>query len=112
MDNQSRWNSNSAVCLRQFPSGFHMDEKFCLPVFQKLWSGTAVNVPLNGLHTHTDVLLLASKNPISFLWPSIPMDNQSRWNSNSAVYATFHRDFTWTKSFAFRCSKNCGVEQR
>ncbi|GBM04585.1 hypothetical protein AVEN_93983-1 [Araneus ventricosus] len=36
---QIRLNSSSAIYLRQFSSGFHIDERFCLPVFQPLWSG-------------------------------------------------------------------------
>ncbi|GBL93354.1 hypothetical protein AVEN_219480-1 [Araneus ventricosus] len=35
---------------------------------------------------HTGDLSPFSKNHISFLWPSIPMENQRRWNSNFAVY--------------------------
>ncbi|GBM77139.1 hypothetical protein AVEN_209085-1 [Araneus ventricosus] len=47
MDNQSRWNSNCAVCLHQSSLGFQMDERFCLPAFPNMWSGTAQIVLLN-----------------------------------------------------------------
>ncbi|GBL97494.1 hypothetical protein AVEN_162955-1 [Araneus ventricosus] len=46
---QIRLNSDSAVYMRQFSSGFHIDERFCLPVFQKSWSETTVNVALKNL---------------------------------------------------------------
>ncbi|GBM02563.1 hypothetical protein AVEN_178494-1 [Araneus ventricosus] len=43
MESQPHWNSDFAVCLCQFSSGFHIVEWVWL---QKMWSGTAVNIPL------------------------------------------------------------------
>ncbi|GBN14731.1 hypothetical protein AVEN_219938-1 [Araneus ventricosus] len=45
-ENQLRWNSELSLCLRQLSSEFHIDEWVCHPVFQKMLSGTLVNVPL------------------------------------------------------------------
>ncbi|GBO01863.1 hypothetical protein AVEN_119588-1 [Araneus ventricosus] len=39
----------------------------------------------NALSTYTGDLSPALKDHLSFLWPSIPMDNQSCCSSNSAV---------------------------
>ncbi|GBM25766.1 hypothetical protein AVEN_2128-1 [Araneus ventricosus] len=36
METQSHWNPNFAVCLRQFSSGFNIDEGVWPPVVQKM----------------------------------------------------------------------------
>ncbi|GBN12125.1 hypothetical protein AVEN_38575-1 [Araneus ventricosus] len=51
MEKKPRWNSNFAVCLRRFSSGFNIEEGVWHPVFQTKWSGALVSVPLKGPHT-------------------------------------------------------------
>ncbi|GBM42616.1 hypothetical protein AVEN_148945-1 [Araneus ventricosus] len=49
MEIQLRWKSKLSFSLHQLSSGFHIDEWVWHPVFQKKWTGTLVNVLLQGL---------------------------------------------------------------
>ncbi|GBO10361.1 hypothetical protein AVEN_109933-1 [Araneus ventricosus] len=82
------------------------------PDFSSL-TATPTHFPSPTLPTHTGDLSPASKNHISFLWPSIPIKtNLVGISISQSVCTSFHRVFTLTNGFGILCSKKFGVEQR
>ncbi|GBL93353.1 hypothetical protein AVEN_219479-1 [Araneus ventricosus] len=73
--------------------------------FSNLTATPSHFLPPQRFPSHTGDLSPFSKNHISFLRPSIPMENQRRWNSNFAVYlrqlsSGFHIDeWVWLSVF-------------